>query len=317
MDALAEVLAVARVRGTVAATVAASGPWGLALDSVPGAAFHAITDGTAWLHCSGHPDVLLMPGDVVLLPSGLAHTLASDRQATCEPFDHVAAEQTLQSGEELRIGAGISQTRILCASYRQDPVVSLPLLTLLPEMLHLPSTQATPALQATLQLLAAELRDRGLGGSAVLNHIVDILLVQLVRAWLAISPGRTQSASWLEALADPIVGPALTAIHAQPDREWTVTRLAGQLGVSRATLARRFAERVGATPAGYLTNWRMDLAARRLVDTDDAVAVIGRSVGYSSEYAFNRAFARNRGVPPGRYRHKTRELSRESPEQSA
>jgi transcriptional regulator GlxA family with amidase domain len=139
----------------------------------------------------------------------------------------------------------------------------------------------------------------------VLNHIVDILLVQLVRAWLTLGGG-DGGASWLAALTDPIVGPALTATHASPDRDWTVTVRAHQIGISRTTLARRFANRVGDSPGAYLRSWRVDLAARRLRDTEDPVAVIARSVGCTSEYAFNRAFARDRGMPPGRYRHAAR-----------
>jgi Helix-turn-helix domain len=76
--------------------------------------------------------------------------------------------------------------------------------------------------------------------------------------------------------------------------------------VSRATLARRFAHLVGETPPEYLTRWRMDLAAQRLRDTDDTVATIADAVGYRSEYSFSRAFARHRGLAPGRYRRHTR-----------
>src|SRR6266705_1742402 len=106
MDALAAVLAVASVRGTVAATLSAAEPWGLALDAVPGAAFHAVTDGTAWLRIAGHPDTRLMPGDVVLLPAGTAHVLASTPGADPVPFDHLAAQQALAPGDELRLGTG-------------------------------------------------------------------------------------------------------------------------------------------------------------------------------------------------------------------
>lgn len=78
--------------------------------------------------------------------------------------------------------------------------------------------------------------------------------------------------------------------------------LAAEVHVSRATLARRFAELVGEPPLTYLTRWRMDLAARRLKDTTEPVEAIARAVGYTSEYSFNRAFSRHRGQPPGRYR---------------
>ncbi len=302
MDALTAVLAVAGVRGTVAATLDAAEPWGLALDAVPGAAFHAVTDGIAWLRIEGRPDTRLMPGDVVLLPGGIAHVLASGPDADIVPFDHLAAERALAAGEDLRLGTGTGQTRILCASYHQDPAVTMPLLTLLPDVLHIPSHRADAALDTTVQLLAHEISRPQPGTAAVLNRIVDIVLVQLLRAWLGTSPAHDHTASWLSALTDPVAGPALAVLHNQPGRDWTIPSLAAAIGVSRATLARRFPTRVGCTPAAYLTRWRMDLAAQQLRDTDDTVGAIARSLGYTSEYAFNRAFTRARHIPPGRYR---------------
>jgi len=297
---------VAGVRGTVAATLDAAEPWGLALNAVPGAAFHAVTDGLAWLRIPGRPDTRLMPGDVVLLPTGLAHILASAPSAATVPFDHLAAEHALAAGQDLRLGAGPGQTRILCASYHQDPAVTVPLLTLLPDMLHIPARQAGADLDTTLRLLAGEIRRPQPGASAVLDRIVDILLVQLLRAWLDTAVAPDRAASWLSALTDPIAGPALAALHTQPGRDWTIPSLATAIGVSRATLARRFPAQVGCTPAAYLTRWRMDLAAVRLRDTDDTVGAIAKSLGYTSEYAFNRAFARHRHMPPGRYRTRSR-----------
>jgi AraC-like DNA-binding protein len=306
MDALTAVLAVAGVRGTVAATLDAAEPWGLALDAVPGAAFHAVTDGLAWLRIAGRPGLRLMPGDVVLLPTGIAHILASGPSTGTMPFDHVAAERALAAGESLRLGTGPGQTRILCASYRQDPAVTVPLLTLLPDVLHIPARQAGTALDATLRLLASEISQPQPGAAAVLDRIVDILLVQLLRAWLTADPAQARGASWLSALTDPVAGPALALLHTQSGRSWTISSLAAEIGVSRATLARRFAGRVGCTPAAYLTRWRMDLAAVRLRDTDDTVGAVARSLGYTSEYAFNRAFTRDRRIPPGRYRTRSR-----------
>jgi AraC-like DNA-binding protein len=315
VDALTAVLEVAGVRGTVAATVSAAEPWGLALDAVPGAAFHAVTDGTAWLRVRGTPGgagIRLLPGDIALLPAGTAHTLASAPDVRTRPFDHLAAEQALAAGGELTAGTGPARTRILCASYRQDPAVTLPLLSLLPDVLHIPASRAGPGLDAALRLLAHELTPRGPGGgprpgaAAVLNRLVDILLVHALRAWLTAAPAPAGPASWLSALTDPVAGPALAALHAQPGQPWTVESLAASTGVSTATLARRFTAKVGQTPAAYLTRWRMDLAAQRLRDTDDTVAAIARSLGYTSEYAFNRAFTRHRHTPPGRYRNQTR-----------
>src|SRR5215470_18595693 len=306
MDALTAVLAVAGVRGTVAATLDAAEPCGLALDAVPGAAFHAVTDGLAFLRISGRPDTRLMPGDAVLLPTGITHVLASAPDAATVPFDHLAAEHALAAGQDLRLGTGPGQTRILCASYQQDPATTVPLLTLLPDVLHIPSRRAGAALDTTLRLLAQEMSQPQPGAAAILNRVVDILLVQLLRAWLDTGPADARTASWLSALTDPVAGPALAALHTQPGRDWTVASLAAATGVSRATLGRRFLTAVGDTPAAHLTRWRMDLAAQRLRDSDDTVGTIARSLGYTSEYAFNRAFTRDRGIAPGRYRARSR-----------
>jgi AraC-like DNA-binding protein len=305
VDALAAVLATAGVRGTIAATLNAADPWGLGLDDIPGAAFHAVTEGTAWLCMPGRPEIRLAPGDVVLLPTGTAHVLASAPDASTVPFDRPAAQAALAAGQELHVGCGQPQTRILCASYHQDPAITLPLLSLLPDLLHIPAARASSALDTTLRLLAQEIAQPAPGSAAVLDRIVDILLVQVLRTWLASAPS-ANGPSWLGALTDPVVGPALAALHTQPGRDWTVASLAAATGVSRATLARHFPATVGDTPAAHLTRWRMDLAAQRLRDSNDTVSAIARAVGYTSQYAFSRAFTRARGTSPGRYRARTR-----------
>src|SRR5262245_10613911 len=149
MDPLTDALDVAQVRGTVAATVHAGDAWGLDIADVPGAAFHAVTEGTAWLCLDGREPLRLMPGDLALLPAGTPHRLASDPDQPCDPFDHVAARQALGTGGRLTVGTGTARTRILCASYHQEtPLV----LGLLPELVHLPADPEAP-IEHVLRLL--------------------------------------------------------------------------------------------------------------------------------------------------------------------
>ncbi len=305
MDPLADVLSVAGVRGTVAARVEASEPWGLELAQVRGAAFHAMTAGTAWLRSGDGTPIRLMPGDLVLLPNGAPHRLASEQDGPTVPFDHIAAEQAQAAGGVIRIGTGTMQVRILCASYRQDSAVTTPLLELLPALVHVPAGTGGASLDDTLRLLSNELQHPDIGTSAVLDRLVDVLLVQVLRTWSRQHPEQLTT-SWLRGLRDPVTATALAAVHSDPARPWTVDMLAETAAVSRATLARRFVSLVGETPNAYLTRWRMDLAARRLRDSDDPVYTIARAVGYTSEYAFSRAFSRSRDQPPGRYRQLAR-----------
>jgi hypothetical protein len=166
MDALAAVLAAVDVRGTIAATLNGADPWGLDLDGVPGAVFHAVAEGAVWLSLAGQPDTRLLPGDVVLLPAGTPHVLASAPDAGTVPFDQAAAERALADGEELYFGHGEPRTRILCASYFQDQVFTLPLMTLLPDLLHIPASRGSAALGATLRLLAEEIGQPAPGPAA-------------------------------------------------------------------------------------------------------------------------------------------------------
>jgi AraC-like DNA-binding protein len=107
---------------------------------------------------------------------------------------------------------------------------------------------------------------------------------------------------WLAGLRDPLVGRALKLLHAQPARPWTLEELASQSGASRSALAERFVHLVGYPPMQYLTQWRMQLAARRLSDRSVSVAAVGYEVGYQSEAAFSRAFKKFVGQSPGQWR---------------
>lgn len=308
MDLLADVLAVSGVRGTLGARIEATATWGVWWTDNPGAAFYAVTSGTAWLGVPGHDPRQLMPGDVVLLPTGVGHTLTSHPGAPAPLCDSSTAAHARRTGGVLRFGDGDVQTHILGAAYRHDPAVSTQVLELLPEVVHIRADNGGTCLDDTVRLLARELAHPQIAASVVMNSLVDILLVQLLRVWLATRPAPSEP-SWLGVLGDPLMTEALTLVHADPAAPWTTTALAARLNVSKATLARRFQSVAGETPAAYLTRWRMDLAAVRLRDGDEPLEAVAAAVGYSSVYAFSRAFSRARGAAPGRFRAAARAVA--------
>jgi AraC-like DNA-binding protein len=155
---------------------------------------------------------------------------------------------------------------------------------------------------ALVELLAREVDAAGAGSGVATARLIDLVLIAAIRSWLSTVEGDHDPPSWLLALREPIVAEALALLHQQPAERWTLERLGQELNVSRATLARRFTEAVGEPPLTYLTQWRMDLAARRHRTSSDTVERIAAEVGYGSEFAFNRAFARYQGQAPGRYR---------------
>ena len=305
MDALADALSVSGVRGVLGARIEAGDDWGWWASPSPGAAIHAVTAGTAWVGIPGDAPRQLLPGDVLLLPRGADHALGSDPGALARTTADRHDDYRELSPGTVSIGTGPVRTHILCAHYEHDVAMATPVLTLLPDLVLVRAGVAGTHLEDCVRLLARELADPQPATTTVLRSLVDVLLVGVLRAWLADGPAPLRP-SWLGALEDPIAGAAIALMHGHPERPWTTAMLARELAVSRATLARRFPVAVGQTPGAHLTRWRMDLAAQRLRTTDQPLEAIAQAVGYTSVYAFSRAFRRVRGTPPGRYRTSVR-----------
>jgi AraC-like DNA-binding protein len=302
MDPLADVLDLSRVRGALMANVRAHVPWGIELPQSTGASFHAITSGTAWLRVDERDPMQLMPGDVLLLPSGRPHLLSSEPDGRCRPFDRAMKEELMTPDGDLTLGIGGATTTFVCAGYEYDLDVGQALMALLPDVLHVPADPVSGRdVAAIVALLASEIGLRAAGSRAATARLIDLLLITTIRHWVN-DQSQDGPPSWLTALRDPAIGRVLALLHDRPGEQWTLETLAREVHLSRATLARRFTDAVGEPPLAYLARWRMHVAAHRLKHTTDTVETIAHAVGYSSEYAFNRAFSRHRGRPPGRYR---------------
>ena len=300
MDALTSRLAAGGVRGAVLAHVLAADTWGIRVSHQPDAVFHGVTAGTCWLRVDDQPPQQLFVGDVVLLPGGDEHVLASAPRGPATPLDGLAKRRLIDADGQLRLSEADPTTQVLCATYAEVEPGLHPLLRLIPRVVVVRAHDAHKPLAALMQLMRTEQRSAGLGSSAILDRLIDVLLVYVIREWL--EGADSAPPSWLTALRDPLMADVLARMHADPAAPWTVAMLASSSGMSRATLNRRFVEHVGETPSAYLTRWRLHLAAQMLRTTDDGVGKIARSVGYTSEYAFSRAFSRAWGAPPGRFR---------------
>lgn len=305
MDVLAEALRLSGARGALGVLLKAGGSWGLWLDSYPGATLHVVSRGTMWLRVPGGRSLEVRAGDAVLVPPGTDHGIAGGPGTTMGGCDRRATARALADGSALHLGSTPTQTEVLVLHYEQDPEVSTPVLTSLARPMHVTSRENTQ-LRRTVELLTAELAQPQIGTTAAVNSIVDLLLIQFVRVWLARHP-EPQPGSWLGAMRDPVVRDALVSVHARPEHPWTTESLAAATAVSRTTLSRHFRSALGQTPGAYVTQWRMDLASVRLRDTDEPVESISGAVGYASPHAFSRAFRRARGMPPGEYRSRLRE----------
>lgn len=295
MDVLADILTVTRLAGHVACHTWCDPPWGIAFDPAPKLWFHIVAAGGAYVVPARGKPVALGPHDLVLLPHGSGHVLAD------QPRSPAIALAAWQKRRKTRPGAA-ARTELVCGSYTLAFAEIHPVLRLLPPLIHVPGAQlrAQPSLQSTLDLLLRELSEHDVGSERVISRALEVMFVLVLRWWLDHHADR--ATGWLGALRDEPIGRALVELHSAPARDWTLAELARAVGMSRPVLARRFVEKVGETPLGYLRKLRIDLATVLLHDTDQPLAEIARAVGYTSEFAFNRAFQRARGIPPGRYR---------------
>jgi AraC-like DNA-binding protein len=165
---------------------------------------------------------------------------------------------------------------------------------------RMPAAMAGDRLSTLLDFAIAESRDRSAGSQSVLLRIAELVFVEVVRAQLtSLAP---DAGGWLAGLRDPVVGHALARLHAEPARPWTLEALARETGASRSVLALRFAHFVGHPPMEYLMRWRIQQAARRLLDPAAKVSAVAHDVGYDSEAAFSRAFKRTTGLAPAVWR---------------
>lgn len=288
VDVLSDAIAAMRTGRPSSNRLRVRSPWCYRFDPYDGAGFHVLVRGTGWVIPERGEAIPLASGDVVLLPRGSAHILSDSPRANhAVPFD-----TSIKDDPD-------GQVDVLCGKYRVDRTRMHPVLAELPDIVHLPARVGHHReLRSAIDLLATEVTGERPGRETVISGLLDLLLTYFVRAWLA----ENDRAGWPRALRDREVAAALEALHAEPAAPWRVEDLAAQVGLSRATLARRFTALTGHPPMAYLTWWRMTIAAQLLRTTDQPLPAIARQVGYGSPFAFSHAFKRQFGVTPGRYR---------------
>jgi AraC-like DNA-binding protein len=187
------------------------------------------------------------------------------------------------------------ETVIITGTYPLDGEVGRRVLRVLPQRVVLRSSDVDGTL---VEMLAREVVQDLPGQEAVLDRLLDLLLISCLRTWLS----RDDAPGWYRADADPVVGAALRLIHHDPARAWTVDSLAREVGLSRAAFSRRLTTLVGEPPMSYLTGWRLDLAADLLLEPDATLTSVARAVEYASPFALSAAFKRVRGVSPAAHR---------------
>jgi AraC-like DNA-binding protein len=238
------------------------------------------------------------PGDVVLARGPAAYTFADSAetpadirilpgQVCVDPSGAILTESMALGVRTWGNTRSEDATVMLIGTYERDTSVGAVLLGRLPESVLLRDFDS-----ALVAMLGRELVADVAGQTAVLDRLLDLVVVHAVRSVVGAAPGPSDTA----------VAEALRAMEAHPEHPWTVESLGAQVGLSRAALARRFSRQVGESPLSYLTRWRLSLAADLLAGTDLTLAAIATRVGYANPFALSAAFKRIHGIAPSRYR---------------
>jgi AraC-like DNA-binding protein len=317
VDALSDVLRVARLTGGVFLHAEFSAPWCLAA-RVPrehcgpalGPAshlipYHYVVEGELRLAVDGKgADVFtLNAGELVLLPHNDPHVMGSDLNLPPASGQDVVKPPDEEGGlYSMRHGGGGARTLMICGFLGCDGAEHNPLLSTLPPALNLSLEPGGAAewIRSTFQYAAAEVSAGRPGSETVLAKLSELLFVEAVRRYAETLPeGQT---GWLAGLRDPHVARALAVIHRDVARPWTVDELGREAGLSRSALADRFIRLIGVPPMHYVASWRMQVAAQTLRNTSASLAQVAEMVGYESEAAFSRAFKKAVGTAPATWR---------------
>jgi AraC-like DNA-binding protein len=295
LDPLAQTIALLRPRALLWKQLEASGDWAIRFPANDGVVFSLVTEGTCIFQVADRAPRILYPGDFLLLASPPDWTLGAT--ATAVPVDYQTPDPD-RPAVLAAPGEG-GPARVLGGRFGFDAANAALLDGLLPPLVEIgPADSGAPRLRGLLDLIGDEALSDRPGRSLVLDRLLEILLVEAIRQGATDLVDRQ---GLLAGLSDPQMGAALRALHAEPQRSWTVADLAALAGMSRSVFAERFARRVGLAPIDYLMRWRMTLAKDALRSGDGRLAEVAAACGYQSVSAFSAAFSRTVGCSPSQY----------------
>lgn len=319
MDAFSEILRGIVLKGALYFNAEFSAPWGfitppaaeLAQVLAPEAPhlmiYHLLLEGSGVVRLGDDLEIALTAGDVIVVTHGDPHEMCSAVGVGNKLSDAMMAKLQAHDFSAMQAGGGGNVARFVCGFMVCDPLLCSPILRSLPPAfkINLRMDRAGHWLETSLLHLVEEAASGRAGSQAVLAKMSEALFVDTLRRYLTGLP--EQESGWLAAARDPIIGKSLMLLHSRTAHPWTIAELAKEVGSSRSALVERFTRYLDEPPMAYLIRWRLQLAARALGSTSRGVADIAEEVGYESEAAFNRAFKREFGLPPARYRRGQRE----------
>lgn len=310
-DLLSDALTLVRLTGALIFEVDLEGTWGVAghptlekfAPLLPRGttriiAFHIVLDGHCWIRHVSRDWFELPAGHAVVVAQGDPHDICDRPGRATVPFSSLLEQRSLLEVRRVHFRSGSGESaQLLCGFLGCDQRAFDPLCGSLPPVFDVELGTHTETL---VRYAVANALDDSPGAAGLRGRLAELLFLSALRQYMRDLPA--DATGWLAGLRDPLVGRTLQAMHAQPCRHWSVEQLAVAVASSRSALAERFRAVIGEPPMHYLTRLRMQLAARRLGESQYSIARVADEVGYDSSAAFQRAFKRYFGAPPAAWR---------------
>ncbi len=304
-DSVSSMLQRLRVHSWVAGLSTAGGRWRVPLPPGPGG-FHAVLDGRMLMMIEGATHEL-RAGDVAIVVGGGRHFVGDHPESPLIDMRRMIDKEMVRRHAGLHLGEGEPTVRFFGGMIVFDGPGGPRLRSALPPVMIMRASEEPPhaLVPSVIRLLAHQVGDAAPGTHAVMTHLVTILFVEAVRRALNARTARgAATGGWAQAVLDEHIGPALAMLHASPGRAWSLADMANEAGLSRTVFHERFTALVGAPPASYLRQHRLELAADLLRHSDMALRDIASRAGYSTQGAFCSAFRKWSGAAPGEFRER-------------
>ncbi len=291
-DVLGDILETLRFRGSIFFRSDLAAPWGISLSEIGIPRFHIVLSGECFVGSDGHDAVKAQEADIVMLPNGNSHWIADMPGRDLIP--------SVRAGEACELGNPLFQkgkitNRLMCGMVNFDQGASHPILDALPDVMHFSMLESAGPVWSVVNLIDAEMREHPDGGSRISDRLTEVLFLQLLNHFIRDSEDTT---GFLAALRDRRVSRAITLIHSEPEFDWSLASLGDRVGMSRATLVRRFQQVVGVAPMTYIASWRIMKAHSLVKYSVTPFEQIADATGFASARTLSRAYQRRFGCTP-------------------
>lgn len=314
MDTLSEILRTVRLKGGIFLDARFTPSWSVASSLTPDdmlrymarpevlCALHYVISGEMFIEVEGEEPLHVKSGELVLLPRNTPHVMSSAPGQV-----PVSSRELIQPGPESGLssivhGSGRGPLTNVVCGYLANEEMRNPLMATLPPLLKVNINEGASRdwIESSLRYGAQQLSEGHLASSSVMARLSELLFVEAVRAYS--ESQKVHEQHWLHGLKDQYVGRALAALHDRLAHGWSVADMADVAGLSRSAFVERFTAAMGTPPMQYLAKSRMLLAKELLAERQKSISQVAAAVGYDAEAAFNRAFKREFGLPPARWR---------------